>query len=405
MKLNLNLNNVRPDYRRDIRREVASIDYILLLIITAIVCFSLISIGNCTLDAAPQDASFWQKLLMLRDSRYVMLQALWFVTGVIIMFAVAIIFEREFYDNLIWVYYALIVGALAILWIIGESTRGAVSWFTLGERGLQPSEFCKIAIILCLAKLLSAQDEKITRFNQIVPAVAMFAIPFILIMLQPDLGTALVCIAIFVGMIFVAGVNFKIIFTGVGAAAIAIPLAIKYVLNDEQRLRLNGFFGMSGASTSDDVYQLTQSKLAIGSGGMRGNGFLTAGSISQLDYVPDQHTDFIFSATAEAFGFVGASVLIGLYLLLLLRLLYMAHKTPDRFGKLVIVGVCSMFFFHIFENIGMTIGIMPITGIPLPFMSYGGSNMWTNMICIGLAQNVYCRRNRVRYSNQNKLLL
>ena len=178
---------------------------------------------------------------------------------------------------------------LLILWIVGESTRGAVSWFTIGERALQPSEFCKIAIIICLAKVLGEHEDKYTRLTQIVKPLLMFAVPFVLILLQPDLGTALVYIAILVGILFVAGINFRIIAKGIGCAAIAIPLAVKYVLNDDQRLRLNGFFGLGQAASTDDVYQLSQSKLAIGSGGMWGRGLLAEGSISQLDYVPDQH--------------------------------------------------------------------------------------------------------------------
>lgn len=227
----------------------------------------------------------------------------------------------------------------------------------------------------------------------------IFLIPFALILLQPDLGTALVYVAILVGMLFIAGVNWKIMLTGIAAAALALPLAVKYILNDTQRARLEGFFG-TGTDAANATYQLRNSQMAIGSGGLSGRGLLAEGTVSQLDYVPDQHTDFIFSTAAEAFGFIGAVIILVLYLLLLLRLLYMAYRTPDRFGKLLITGVVSMFFFHIFENIGMTIGLMPITGIPLPFMSYGGSNMWTNMIAVGLAQNAYCRRNRVRYDNK-----
>ena len=396
----MTIHNARVEYRRDIKREIRSLDYFLIAIITAIVMFSLASIGTCTAEAAPQDATFWQKLALLRESRYVMLQALWFCTGMLLMLAVTFVIDYDFYGRIYLVVYGLNVAVLLVLWIVGEATRGAVSWFAIGERGLQPSEFCKIAIIICLAKAMGDQQEKITRFSQLLRPLAMFVVPFVLILIQPDLGTALVYLAILAGILFAAGINFKIILTGIGCAAIGIPLAVKYVLNDEQRLRLNGFFGLGGNSAADEVYQLRHAKLAIGSGGMWGSGLLSEGSISQLDYVPDQHTDFIFSATAEAFGFVGAAILICLYLLLLLRLLYMAYKTPDRFGKLLIIGVAAMFFFHIFENIGMTIGVMPITGIPLPFMSYGGSNMWTNMIAIGLAQNAYCRRNRVRYSNK-----
>lgn len=389
----------RTAYRRDLKREIRSQDYFLLAVLLAIFAFSILSLANCTAAAAPKDATLRQKIALIWASRYVRLQVIWFLTGGVLLLLATFLVDYEFYGRIYLLIFALNVLVLAVLWIIGESTRGAVSWFTIGRRGLQPSEFCKLALIICLAWSMSDTNGRITQFRQLVRPMLIFLIPFALILLQPDLGTALVYVAILVGMLFIAGVNWKIMLTGIAAAALALPLAVKYILNDTQRARLEGFFG-TGTDAANATYQLRNSQMAIGSGGLSGRGLLAEGTVSQLDYVPDQHTDFIFSTAAEAFGFIGAVIILVLYLLLLLRLLYMAYRTPDRFGKLLITGVVSMFFFHIFENIGMTIGLMPITGIPLPFMSYGGSNMWTNIIAVGLAQNAYCRRNRVRYDNK-----
>ena len=389
----------RTAYRRDLKREIRSQDYFLLAVLLALFAFSVLSLANCTAAAAPQDATLRQKIALIWASRYVRLQVIWFLTGGVLLLLATFLVDYEFYGRIYLLIFALNVLVLAVLWIVGESTRGAVSWFTIGRRGLQPSEFCKLALIICLAWSMSDTNGRITQFRQLIRPMLIFLIPFALILLQPDLGTALVYVAILVGMLFIAGVNWKIMLTGIAAAALALPLAVKYILNDTQRARLEGFFG-TGTDAANATYQLRNSQMAIGSGGLSGRGLLAEGTVSQLDYVPDQHTDFIFSTAAEAFGFIGAVIILVLYLLLLLRLLYMAYRTPDRFGKLLITGVASMFFFHIFENIGMTIGLMPITGIPLPFMSYGGSNMWTNMIAVGLAQNAYCRRNRVRYDNK-----
>ncbi len=382
------------------RREIRALDYFLILIVIAIVTFSLVSIGNAMAPAEAGEKEGFAKVLAIFDVRYVRLQTLWFAAGLALMLIVTFAFDYQVYGKLYMAIYVVNVLMLAVLLIMEKATRGAVSWFKVfGDRGIQPSEFAKIAIIIFLAKALSKYDGRITKVREVFVPLLLFVVPFILIVMQPDLGTAMVYIAILIGMLFVAGINWKLMLMGLAGAAVAIPFAWQFILTNEQRSRIQVYFNVSG-DVNNEAYHLAKSEMAIGSGQMWGKGLFASGSLSQLDYVPDQHTDFIFSVTAEAFGFVGAAILIGLYLLLIGRLIFMAAKTEDRFGQLLITGVMSMFFFHVFQNIGMTMGLMPITGIPLPLMSYGGSSMWTNMIALGLVLNVYCKRTRIRYDKE-----
>ncbi|MGI6004539.1 MAG: rod shape-determining protein RodA [Christensenellales bacterium] len=390
-----------PRQKRDLKKELKQLDYFTLIIMTVLVAYSLISIGNAMAPAAAGDESFWQRLWSLRSVSYVRLQAMWFLSGLALMAAVIFAADYSLYAKYIWWPYGIVLILLAVLLIMEMTTRGAASWFRVGsERGLQPSEFAKIILIVMLAGMLSRHEGKITKITQVILPLMAFAVPFALILLQPDLGTALVFIVILAAMLFVAGINWKLMALGICGAATAVPLAIQYVLNDDQRARLNGFFGIQ-TEAEQSVYQLQKSQVAIGSGQMHGKGLLAPGSLSQLDYVPDQHTDFIFSAMAEAFGFIGVMILLALYVLLLARLIYMAWRVREKTGQLIITGVAAMLAFHIFQNIGMTVGIMPITGIPLPFMSYGGSSLWTNMIAVALALNVYSRRDPLVYETKH----
>ena len=215
--------------------------------------------------------------------------------------------------------------------------------------------------------------------------------PLLLVLRQPDWGTAMVYIAIVAGMLFAAGLDWRFGVVGVSGFLASIPLLWNFVLNEFQRERVLVFLDPSRDLQGSGL-QVLKSRVAIGSGGLFGKGFFQEGALSQLDYIPEKHNDFIFAVAGETMGFVGCLVIVALFLVLILRMMQQAGRARDRFGMLVIVGVVSMFLFHIFENIGMTIGLMPVTGIPLPFLSYGGSNMLTNMIAVGLVLNIAMRR-------------
>lgn len=368
----------------ELKNTVAKYDWLLLINVYAICVISVLIVGVAT--STTTNTSIITK--------YSMLQLLW-VGGVgpIAMTVVSII-DYRFYLEKYRLFYWGIVLVLFLLLVLGTATRGTVGWITLiGERTIQPSELAKICIIITLAKIVSGKignGTGINRFTDLIPIFGYFAIPFVLIMLQPDWGTAFVFVCILAGMLFVAKTSWKIILTILGSGIAALPIAWMFMAS-WQKSRIINFFNPLSDTTGSGL-QVANAKLVIGSGGLSGQGLFADGSLTKLGFLPDCHTDFIFSVTAETFGFIGAMILIALYLALIIRLIYLATKAPDKEGCLIIVGVAAMFLFHIFENIGMNIGLMPVTGIPLPFMSYGGSSMLVNFIALGLVQNVTMRR-------------
>ena len=260
---------------------------------------------------------------------------------------------------------------------------------------IQPSEFAKLAMILILAKNLSKQDRPLADFRSFVRIFLMVLIPGFVILLEGETGSLLVIIFLFAVMMYFSNVSMKTLSILAAIAILGILSVYGFMVatgsTDYRLARIAGWLNPE-MYASDDAYQQTMSKMTIGSGGMSGNGMFRDGAISQLNYVPADWTDFIYSTIGETWGFVGCvAVLVG-YILILLRMLYLAWYTRDKFGRLIICGVMGMLLFHVLENIAMTLGLMPITGIPLPFLSYGGSNMMTNMGGVGLVLNV--TRNR-----------
>ena len=223
-----------------------------------------------------------------------------------------------------------------------------------------------------------------------------FGIPALLILLQPDIGTLMVFCVIFVALLFTSGFELRWMFL-LGAIVIAAMTPVIFYLastNNFRWLRLVAFINPESDPTGSS-YQIVNSKITIGSGGLYGKGAFAEGTLTHLNYVPENHTDFIFSVVGETLGFVGSMVLLALYAFVIFRMLLLAYYTRDRFGQLIIIGVMSMLLFHVFENIGMCIGVMPITGIPLPFISYGGTNLVVNMAGIGLVLNVTYHKSSV----------
>lgn len=287
--------------------------------------------------------------------------------------------------------YAVSCGLLlGVLSPLGTEVNGAQAWFQLGPFRLQPSEFGKIAAVLALASLGShfGSDIGLRRLGVLLAAPA---IPLVLIMLQPDPGTAMVLVAITMGLLLVAGVRAKHIaaLTLFGLTAV-VGVLNSGLLQDYQTDRLSVFL-QPEAALQGEAYNLNQSKIAIGSGGVLGKG-LFEGTQTQLDIVPEQHTDFIFTAVGEELGFVGAAGLLSLFVVVVWRVWRIAQLSRDQFGVLLCVGVLSLLVFQIFQNAGMTMGIMPISGIPLPFVSYGGSSTLALFLGLGLVQNVHMRR-------------
>jgi rod shape determining protein RodA len=256
-------------------------------------------------------------------------------------------------------------------------------------RMIQPAELCKIAVIITMAKQMSRTGGPMTRVRELLPVLGYLAPPLLIVVLQGELGSVMVYLSIFIGMLFLSGTNWKLLVGLFTTGALSL-IPLWYLIGPWRQERLMSFLDPSHA-TDTARYHVEQSMLAIGSGRTGGKGMFQEGSLTQLSFVPVNHSDFIFSVTAEAVGFWGCLLLIIAYVALILRLFWLSARVQERFGSLLIAGVASMFLFQVFENMAMTMDLMPITGIPLPFMSYGGSAMLTNLVAIGIVQNVLMR--------------
>jgi rod shape determining protein RodA len=302
-------------------------------------------------------------------------------------------------DYKVWQHWTgpllILVGVLLVavlLPVFGATSRGATSWLEVGGvRLFQPSEPVKLLLIVIMAAAVARFEGAIAAPRDAMTVVGYLIVPLALILVQPDLGTAAVFVAITLGMLTIGGMKGKyfVVALVVGVVLAAIVLQTP-LLQDYQVNRLLVFIDPS-ADTQSAGYNLAQSKIAVGSGGLTGKG-LGSGTQSNLNFLPERHTDFIFSVLGEELGFAGASFLILLYLGFLMSALAIAASSKDLYGALVCTGLAGMWLFQVLVNIGMTVGIMPITGIPLPFMSFGSSSMVTNLAGVGMLQSVYARR-------------
>lgn len=362
------------------------IDWLLIANIVALVLVGLISITAATASPATgEEATLAEKLANLNFST-VWRQFVWFLVGAVAMIGVFAIDYNFLKDITPAIYWANVI-ILLLLFALATVTKNTVSWYKFGNIGFQPSELAKISTILMLARMLAARsgEEKITSFREFFHLAKYALIPFVLIAVQPDLGTAMVVACITVGMFFIVRVDKKIILSCFGAVAVVLPVAW-LVMRDYQKNRILVFFGLAEDAASQ--YNVNMSKMAIGNGQLTGNGLFGTGGMSQLNWVPVKESDFIFAVTGETFGFIGGMIVLILFGLLLWRTISIALRSRDKYAMYVCVGVACMIFAHVFENIGMSMGVMPVTGIPLPFISYGGSNMLTNMLAYGIVLNI-----------------
>lgn len=281
-----------------------------------------------------------------------------------------------------------------LIWGFGEDEHGARSWLEIGPIIFQPSEFVKIGLIISLSKFIDNNKEKINEPATLFKILAFAGLPVILILRQPDAGTALVFVFFIAIMLFVAGIKWRYIGMGVLAGLAAIPI-LWFRMDEYQQDRFFDFLEPE-RNPIGTGYQALQGKIAIGSGKVFGRG-LFEGVFTQFNYIPEKQNDFIFAVLVEELGFIGGIVLIGLYFLLVSRMIRIAKNCSDLFGSLMVVGITSIFVFHIWENIGMTIGLMPVTGIPLPFISHGGTFMLTSLIGIGICLSVGLHREALTF--------
>ena len=320
-------------------------------------------------------------------------QAIFAAVGLVLFFVASFIDYREWRNVTPFIYIATLI-ALSVVFLF-DPVANAQRWIPLGSYQLQPAEFAKAAMILVLASVLVPAKEEGMSWRRLTQTLVIVAIPSVLIYLEPDLGTMLVFAFITIVMLFIGGTTFRQL-TVLMAAAGAGMLAIwkLELLKDYQIERLQSVFNPSAADPLGAAYNRIQSEIAIGSGGFFGKG-LFLGTQTNLDFVPAQTTDFIFTAVGEQLGFVGGALVLLVYAVIMWRLVVIAVNARDRFGVLVVAGIAAMFAFHIYVNIGMTVGIAPVTGLPLPFMSAGGSTFVTMAISLGVANSVWLRRSPV----------
>ena len=369
------------------RAARAHTDVILILMVFAMSLFGVVAVcvATYTADSSP-DVPFLNHVF---ESSYTMRQCLFVLVGALVvgvLIAIPFDFLRRRAELIYWATALL----LAVVTVFNRAT-GVKAWLDIiWGYTIQPSEFAKLAMILILAKQLARESRPLSSWKSCMRVVVTVGIPCAIILAEHETGSMMVIVFLTAVMLYFSNCNLKVYFGAIAAVMLLILAVVGYMITtgveDYRLARIIGFLNPESHSSSD-AYQVLQSQMAIGSGGMSGIGMFVDGAMSQLNFVPADWTDFIYATIGEAWGFIGCVSVLTLYILILLRMLYLAWYTRDKFGRLVICGVMGMLLFHVFENIAMTLGLMPITGIPLPFLSYGGSNMVTNMGGVGLVLN------------------
>ncbi len=324
-------------------------------------------------------------------------QALWLGISIpVIVFVVAI--NYEFYCKISPILYGISI-LLLIAVLFTEAINGATSWFAIGPFSFQPAEFAKIAVVLFTAdvivRLQKKEKDEINRLWKLGIILVTVAVPVIFIIKQPDYGTALAFIVSLIFMLFVAGIRKRYILIAALLIVILVPLAYFFILPEHAKSRIDVYLNPD-LDPRGAGYNIIQSKLAIGAGQAFGMGLLK-GNQTQLGYLYPKTTDFIFAVIGEEMGFIGAATVIVLYIILVTKAIKVAKTAKDERGSYVAAGIAGIFFFHMLENIGMTMGLLPITGIPLPFVSYGGSSLLTNLILIAILLNISGYRQRTLF--------
>lgn len=376
-------------------RLLKKLDHTLLAVVALIIIFSLVIIFSATKDDTVLNNNFIKQILNI-------------AIGMVAMIVMINIDYEDLAKHMkpLYILNLILLGAVIFM---GDSALGAQRWIEIGHFRFQPSEFSKVIIIICFAAFLNSRQGRLRRFRDLIPCFAFIGVPLILILKQPDLGTSLVFMAIMFGMLFAAGARPWLLLCLIAGSLAFVSLwiwahfwfeansfyHIWIPLKDYQLDRLTIFLN-PWVDPLGDGYHIIQSQIAIGQGGILGRG-LFQGSQTHGDFLPIQDTDFIFSVVGEELGFVGAVTLLFLFFILIYRCIYIAVNVRDNFGYLLTVGVISMIAFHVLVNVGMTTGIMPVTGIPLPMFSYGGSNMITNLAALGLLLNINMKKQNIMF--------
>jgi rod shape determining protein RodA len=323
-----------------------------------------------------------------------------FAAAFVVMLVIAVVPMRWLLDYAYLIYFAAVI-VLVVVDIIGHTGMGAQRWLRIGGLNLQPSEFTKLAVVLALARYFhNLQPEEIKRIPYLIVPLVILLLPAVLIFRQPNLGTTIILLSMGGIMCFLAGVQWRYFIGGAVAAVAAAPVAWHFMHGYQKRRVLT--FLDPNQDPLGAGYNILQSKIAIGSGGFFGKGFLE-GSQNQLNFLPEKHTDFIFTMLAEEFGFLGGVVLLALYALLILCGMLVALRSKSTFGAMIAAGVTAMIFIHVWINVGMVMGLMPVVGVPLPLMSYGGSITLSTVFAVGLMLNAWVHRDQMPTRQTPKL--
>ncbi len=364
------------------RRLLKNFDIGLVLTMLALIAYGLLTVYSASRGSG--------------NEVQVVRKQLTYAVGGLVVFVLALSVDHKAYPRISgWIYGLNLVLLVAVL-AVGSEHKGAQRWIGFGGFTIQPSELAKIALIITLSVFLFHNKNRITEPKVFLKSFCHVAVPVLLIFKQPDLGSALVITSIWFGMTFIAGARITHLLAFVGIVAVIGSVGWHAgVLEDYQKNRLTSFLNPA-ADMKGSGYHITQSRIAIGSGMVSGKGYLR-GTQGNLGFIPENHTDFIFTVAAEEYGFIGAVPLLILYMVLLWKAVAIMLEAEDAVGRYIAGGIVCMFLFHIFVNIGMTLGIMPVTGVPLPFMSYGGSSLWANMLAVGILAGIGMRRHKINF--------
>ncbi len=372
------MKGMAPSQSSPFRRALSQVDWLLVLVTLLLSLTGIFMIYS----AIHSNPAFLKNSLHLK-------QALWSSIGLCVLLCI-LIFDYHFFTRWAYFFYALVIVLLIAVLFSGQVVYGAKRWLVFGPLRLQPSELARLAVILVLARYFGSQgEEEPMGFKKLAPAFLLALAPVLLIVRQPDLGTGLTVLLIAGAMVLVVGVKQRVLII-IGSVALACAPLGWFFLKEYQRRRILTLFNPD-ADPLGAGYQSMQSIIAVGSGEFWGKGLLQ-GTQSRLHFLPEKHTDFIFSVLSEELGFIGSVTVLALFSIFILRCLSAALNAADKEGALIAVGVTTAFFLYIIFNIGMTLGLMPIVGIPLPLVSYGGSASISSFIAIGLVLSVGMRR-------------
>jgi rod shape determining protein RodA len=375
--------------RIDLVTFLRRLDWVLLFAVGAVVAYGLWAVAGIT-----------RHDVVGNEDYYVVRQAVAAGLG-FVGFVIALAIDPDRYRRAQKGIYAVTLILMLLVFPLGDTTRGSKRWIELGGFQLQPSEFGKLLFVLALAGFLADRARRIHEPQVVLQTVGLALVPILLVFKQPDLGTALVYTMAVAACLFVGGIRWSHLAVLASIAALVVASVVWFlpgagvdVLEPYQTARLTGFTNPD-SDPSGSTYNVTQSITAVGSGGLNGRG-VEGATQTRLDYLPEHHTDFVFAALAEQRGFFGAALLLGLYLLVVWRGLRVIAVARDAFSAIVAGGIVIAFLFQVFVNVGMTMGIAPVTGIPLPFVTVGGSSMVANLIAIGVLQSIHARGHQGR---------